>query len=705
MARVDLQCECGHQFFVAEEALSVHRLAPCPACDANVKAPGAAKPGAPKPAAPKVAAKPAAPKPAPAPVEFIDPAPEGGSKKKLSLILGGAGAGVILLVVVLALVFSGPKVDYEKEAAKAVEERKKAFQEISTKTPSPAPAPAPAPAAPVKAPAPAPGPKTSSELRAQRPALPSPAPAPGPQPGTQAAPATTPKVGAVALNADALIRVRTDVLTLHPFYMALVLTPAEKTRLDGIVASGQGLPDDADFIQALLTGGRLKSARDEIGLIVQTLPTVDRESQEGLPLDKITLTDGRVMNCRIIDEGTDVVKVSRTLAGGVGGQLPIRRENITRIEKGKGIGTEFASRWESARKGSLASQVELLGWCKENTLTGQAKLVAFTILRNDPSNTVARAEAGLPADPVKMAEEVSRGGIIVYQGRNWPAKELKEKLLKDGNVLMDGQWYTKKEKMITIPGLFRYERQNDKPLTIGGGNGLLCHDIETVYKMVQDPNAGSLETPEVRYIRRFYAPPMTIGLTGRVPPGVVAPTSTYELDVRLNIDEGLPTAGTPMKADVILSVPVGEPLLEASVITTAEVKAGGSITVYHFTGSGDTEKRTKLYTCDARESGSHVIPPELIRGLSEVNLVAVIEMPAAYIQKVERRHARTGVYKGKLCVTPAVDVVHYRMIPDYKAVLFPSNQNTLEVFRLSAKVAEAAPHLTKLFASNADLLK
>lgn len=701
MARVDLECQCGHKFFVAEEQLSAHRLAPCPACDANVKAPAAAKPGAPKPAA-----KPA-PKPAAAPVPAFEPPPESGSKKKLYIILGAAGAGVVLLVIVLAIAFSGPKVDYEKEANQAMEARKKAFEEISapqktSTTPAPAPSPAQAPVTPKVAPAP--GPMTSSELRAQRPALPvAPAVTPQPHPQTPGT-APAPKVNPVALNADALVKVRTDVLTLHPFHLALVLTPAEKARVDGILQSGKGVPEDADFIQALLNGPKLKAVRDEVGFIAQTLPTVDRESQEGLPVDRITLADGRVMNCRILEEGTDIVKVSRTLAGGVGGQLPLRRENITKIEKGKGIGTEFSSRWESAQKGSVATQVELLGWCKENTLTGQAKLVAFTILRSDPSIVPARTEAGLPSDPIKNAEDLAKGGIIPYQNRNWPARELKEKLLKDGYVLIDGGWYSKKEKMFTVPGLFRYERQNDKQVNIGGGNnGLLCHDTETTWKMGQDPN--SLDQPEIRYIRRFYAPQMVVSLTGRMPPGIVAPASTYELDVRLNVDEGTPVAGTPMKGEVLLNVPVGEPLIEASVMTAAEVKAGASITIYHYTGSGDTEKRTKLYTCDARENGSHAIPPELIRGLTELNLVAVIEEPAAYITKVERRHARLAVYKGKQCVVPAVDIVHHRMIPDYKAVLFPSNNNTIEVFRLIAKTAEPAPHLNKLFAQNADLLK
>src|SRR5581483_2781947 len=344
--------------------------------------------------------------------------------------------------------------------------------------------------------------------------------------------------------------------------------------------------------------------------------------------DRVTMPDGRVLNCRILEESPDVVKVSRMLSGGVAGQLPLRRENITRLEKGKGVGTEFAARWEAAQKGTLAGLVELLVWSKENGLPGQAKLVALTIVKADPSNTQARADAGLPPDPVKIAEEAARGGVIAYQGRNWTVKELKEKFLKDGYSLIDGQWYSRKEKTISVPGLFRYERQNDKP-AIFGGSAQTCHDIETTYKPVLDGSSSYVETPEVKYLKRFLAPPMTVQLTSRPPPSsVVIPPSNFELDVRVSVDEGIPAAGVPMKAEVTINVPLGEPLLEASVITTAEVKAGGSITVYHVVGSGDNERRTKLYLCDPKEGQSHAIPPELLRGLQEVNLVAVIEEPA-----------------------------------------------------------------------------
>lgn len=692
MARVDLQCGCGHMFFVADTTLTPQRTATCPACDATVKAPAgaAAKPGA-KPA------KPAAP-----PQASFAPEPSGNSKKKLYLLIGGAAAAVLIVVGILVVALSGPKVDYEAEAAKAVEARRKAFEEISSKpekptpkTPAPAPVAAPVPAPvkparpePVKAPAPVPAPPKKAD--------PVPAPAP-PEPKAAPAPVKAPT--------EALLRVRTEVLTLHPFYVGLVVPPTDRVRIDALIGGGPAGPDDAELLQALLTGSRLKAVRDEIALIAQTIPTVEREAQEGLPVDKVTMKDGRVLNCRVVDEGVEVVKVARALSSGVGGALPLRRENIVRIEKGKGVGAEFQARWETAQKGPLPGLIELMVWCKENTMPGQAKLVALTIARTDPANPQARLEAGLPVDPVKNAEDIASGGIIVYQGRNWPAKELLDKLLKDGYTILNGQFYSKKEKLITVPGLFRYERQNDKPVAFIGEN-LLSHETDTIYRSTTDPNSGlSVEQTEVRQLKRFYSPTMTVTPTDRVPAGIVVPPSTYELQIKMAIDEAVPPPNKPMKGELTISVPVGDLLLEASVMTTAEVKAGGSITVYHVSGSGEEQKRTKLYTCDPRESESHVIPAALVRGQTEVNLVAVIEQTSSYVQKQERRHVQKALMKGKQQMAPAVDVVHYRMVPEYKAMLFPSEKNTIEVFRLKAVVADPAPQLTKLFAGNPDLLK
>jgi hypothetical protein len=699
MARVDLQCPCGYMFFVGDAQLNQKGGVKCPSCMAPVKVPAGGASGA-KPAAAKPAPRPAAP-PAYPPAA----ASGAGSRMKLYIIGGSVAAAVVAILVGLVLFLRTPGVDLEKQAEMQEQARKRAFEEISSKAgPSKAPAFAPAsssqaPPSSSKTPMPPAVRPATVEVKPATPVAPSPA---TPQSTTPAkAPGTV-----VALSVEAINKVRADVLPLHPYYLGLVLSPAEKARADGISSLGRGVPEDADFLQSILAGGKLKAVRDEIGLIAQTLPTLERESQENLPVDKVTLVEGgRILNCKILDEGAEIVKVSRTLSSGVGGIMPLRRDNISRIEKGKGIGTEFAAQWESAQKGSLAAQVGLLVWCKENNLAGQAKLVAFTIVKADPSNTQARAEAGLPADPVKNSEEVAKGGVIAYQGKNWIAKELKEKFLRDGYCLLEGKWYSKKDKMVVVPGLFRYERQQDKPVNIGG-TAQMCHDTEMVYKQLQDANTGQMiEQVEQKLLRRFYAPEMVVKLTGTLPPGVAPPVSTYDMDIRLNCDEGSPPAGTAMKGEVTINVPLGVPILEASVITIAEVKAGGSINVYFTTGSGENEKRTKLYSCDPKEGQSHTIPAELVRGLTEVNLVAVVEEIAAYIPKVERRHVRAAVKQGKILVSPAVDIIHHRQIPDYKAVLFPSGSNTIEVFRLKLSLADPSPQIDKLFAGNPDVLR
>lgn len=699
MARVDLQCGCGYMFFVSDAQASAKGGVKCPACMGPVYVPPV-----------KPAAAPGAPKAAPRPAATADAFESVGSsnldsRKKLIIIGAGVGAAVIAIIVILALALSGPKVDYDKQAEKAEADRKRAFEEINSKSAKGKPE-AFTPLPPAGTPLPAPTKKSAPPIRPDNPPKPMTPVMPVPAQNNTPPPSTGPKApaNAVGMNVETVNKIRTEVLPLHPYYLGLVLSPSEKARVEGILASGKGIPEDADFLVSILNGGKLKAVRDEIAAIQQGLPLLEKEAQDSLPVDRITTNDDRPMNCRILDEGAEIVKVERRMSTGVL-QLPLRRDNIKRIEKGKGVGAEFPARWESAKKGSIASQVETLVWCKDNNLISQAKLIAYTVVSADPSNTQARTEAGLPADPVKFSEDMAKGGIIVYQGKNWTPKDLKEKFLKDGNTLLDGQWFSKKERMITVPGLFRYETQKDKVVTFGGTLGL-CHDLDIQYKTVQDVNSNSfVEQQEVKFMRRFYAPEMKVFLSSRLPPGVIPPVSTYELDVRLNIDEGNPTQGTPMKGEVTINVPIGAQLLEASVITIAEVKAGGSIVVYHVTGSGENEKRTKLYSCDPKEQQSHVIPPELIRGLTEINLVAVIEETANYSTKVDRRHVRGAVRNGKVVQIPAVDVVHHRLIPEYKAVLFPSNSNTVEVFRLRVWTADPSPGLNKLFASNPEVLK
>lgn len=210
------------------------------------------------------------------------------------------------------------------------------------------------------------------------------------------------------------------------------------------------------------------------------------------------------------------------------------------------------------RSGSAEQRQQILEWCKANTLAPQARYVGFLLLRSDPSLGRIREDLGLPADPVKFGEELSRGGIVTYGGRHWGAVELREKLLRDGYELLEGRWHRKREQTIRVPGLFEYARQDRKTVQISSTSAPECHEEEVTTKVVQDALKGTYsEEPVVKLLRRFHAP-----VTPMVQP-VRAPGSYLQLP-----------AGTPVTGEVAISVALEAPLLEGSVMTLAETRGG-----------------------------------------------------------------------------------------------------------------------------------
>ncbi len=665
MARIDLQCVCGFFFAVADHQLA---KAACPSCG--------------KPAA----------RPAPAAAASASAL----DHKKLKLIIGGGVAAVVLCiaVVVLVLMSRSGENPYEKELERADRKSPQKKTAVEAATPS-APGGAAPKIPPTKVPVTA-----AVKTPASTPAKAAPS---SPPPSKAAAPKPGPVTLKNPLSAELAKRLKDEIFTLNPFYLGSVLEGYSPERFTQLSNGAQATDEEAAQVMNLLSGARSKAARDDQSRILELYASAEKEAFEGLPVDRVKMKDARVIQCRIVEDGAEVVKVERRLAGGVGGFLNLRREEIELIEKGKGIGADWPARWELALKSPPAQQQATWDWCKTNALTGQAKLMALLLLKGDPSIQKARIEAGLAPDPVKFSEDMARGGIISFQGRNWGAKELKLKLLKDGYALMDGKWFGKKERTISVPGLFKYEGQSDQPVQISSVTAPLSHDEETVFKLALDAGSGSFsEQPEVRLLRRFYAP--TLGVMPSAPlkgGGYNVPVDTVETRYQLRVDNGSPGAGTPTQGEVLISVPLDVPLLEASVMTLAEVKGGGSITVYLVNGDGP---RTKLYTCSGKEDGLHKLP-DSIKGRTQVDLAVVISAPAAYSTKAERRTARPVKKNNNRVIEQGIVVVHYRLIPEYKAVLFPSTSNTFEVFRLKAQVAESLPLYDKLFEQCPELLK
>jgi hypothetical protein len=658
MARVDLRCvSCGYMFFVADQQLSRPDGVKCPSCLAPVALDGpVAGPAKRPPGQPLTSAG-------------------GDSRMKLYVMIGGGVALILVIVLFMALTGSSkpPEVD-------------PAFQEppvtSAPKTTS-KPIVKEAPKAPPKSTASAP----------KLPAAPTPPPkvptAPKPvEPSAPAEPASGP------LPEDVVQALRGEMLTLKDYHLGLALSTPEKARMDALLAAGKGTAGDVDFLKSLVSSPRLRVVREEATMILEALARLDKDALEGLPVDKVLMNDGRVLHGKVVEEGKDVVKLERKFAGGVQGVMPLARPGIKDLQKGKGLGSEFKTKWDEAKAGGTAKMLGLLAWCKESTLPLQASLVAYTILSENPGVPEARQEAGFATDPVsRMLEAEKQGGFITHEGRRWVPSELRDKLLRDGYKIVDGRWMSRKEKLIGVPGLFRYESQADKPVTITGN---LAAEEVVSYQMVQDLTTNSFtEKTEVKIQRKFYAAtPLTV-----TPVRTNGPSSE-DAETVIVTDRPNPAANPVATSEVHIAVPLGAPLLDASVMMTAEVKSGAMIAVSLLQDGS----KIPLFNCQAKEDRTHKLPEAAARGKSELTFVADITAKAVYKAKAEKKRVRGSKKDGGRILQRGLDVHYNLLIPEYQAMLFPSNSNTIEVFRLTAGLAEPAPGLDKLFENAKDVL-
>jgi hypothetical protein len=661
MAKVNLRCGCGMFFFgdITDEQPSAR----CPSCGQEVGLQGPMN--LERRRTKVITTKPAA----------VDD-----GKKKL-IIMGSAAGGVVLLLVLMLLVVGpgkGSTTPTGPDPATAV---------------TPVTAPAPAPVAPRPAPAPLPAP-VPAPLPAPVPA-PVPAAVPAPLPVAPATP-STPLPAAVPpspeqpLPEEVVAEVR-KALAMHPYYVGQIFG-AHRARVDKLLAAGKGHAADRDFLRGIVEGEIAQAAQAEIGLVRSEHVKLELSVVAEAPVDKVLLTDGRVLQGKVLSEDAEGVKFERKQAG-VGGIMPFRREMVKEVQKGKGVGAEFLKKWEEAKKGSVAQLMAFMGWCKDNGMAPAAKLAAYQALLIDPGHAPARGEAGLPLIlkpvPAAAAPAVTGGGgaTITYEGRAWEPMALRQKLERDGYVVLNGEWYGRKERIVSVPGLFKYEKETKKPVTI---TGPLSFDADVVSSSALDATSKAYKDVEqVNIVRRFYAPALAVRTYG-----VAATESRRNCDVNQFRDSGAPAAGSPLAAEVTIDVPLEAPLIEGSVMTRAEVEGGGSIEVFLVQMPGG--QRTRLYSCSGKDSASRKLPPAVL-GWTRLTLVASIRMQAAYTSKREERLVRPPRFEKNTLIQVGLVKIHDRLIPDYKAVLFPSNSNTVEIFRLNGDFAEPAPSLNKLF--------
>jgi hypothetical protein len=666
MARVDLRCGgCGYAFFVSDVQLQKSGGVKCPSCLRPVGLEGPSEAPLSRPA-----------------VRVLEGAKE---NRRMPLILGAAAVLLVVVAGVLLIVKVRPGGGEEYDP-----------EESSGRRP-PAPAAPPAPAPPRPRPAPAPVPPAPRPVAAP-PSAAVPAPAAVPTPVTP----PPPEPAAASLPPELAAQAK-DILAMDPYYLGLMLTPTERVQVERAASGGAGEAVDVDLVRRIADGPKLKAIRDEVAQLDDAIRKLETEALENLPLDKVVMNDKREFFGRIVEETPERVRLEQKRAGGLSGVLPLARADVKEVLKGKGPGGEFRTRWAPAKESaSGADLAALLAWCKERSMPLQASLVATVLARREPSRADARSEAGLPVDPVARAVEADKqGGFIPFQGRNWVPRELKEKLLKDGYRIVNGQWNARKERMITMPGLFRYEDQTDKPVLLSGTGTGIAHDIERTYQSVLDANRGAwIEKVQVKHHRRYWTVPLSVREVQSAAAGLAGDLRDPNIDYQGLKDFPEPPAGRPVAGEVFITVPINEPVVEAWVTTKAEVKAGGSITVNLLHNGA----KHKVYVCAAKEDSPHRLP-DLVIGKTQIDLVADISFVATYRPKTDRRTVKPARKVDNRIVEKGIVVVHSQQIPDPSAVLFPSNSNTIETFRLKVLVGEPAPGIDKLFENAREILR
>lgn len=521
-------------------------------------------------------------------------------------------------------------------------------------------------------------------------------PEPPPAPKAAEAPPEPAAPEIPSLPGELLREFRERVLSLPAFYLQVAYSAEERARAERLAREGRGGAAEAEFLRGLLASPNLRAVEGERARIAEACVRLEEEAMGQLPVDRLVLRDGRALDGRIVEETEEAVRLERK-TGGAGGVTPFRRDQVQSVQKGKGIGSEFKPRWEAARGGGLAERSAFAQWCREKGLAAGLKLVSFTILRGDPGDAKARADAELPADPVAAEKEAAaQGGWVAYEGKRWTAMALKERLLRDGYVIHEGRWHSRKERSLSVPPLLKYEKEDRRPVHIEYRGAVLVEEGDLHYKTSFAPSgtakiADLRELVEKRNPRAFIALPMTVE-TSHERTETLPQVFTIHLK-----DKAAPPAGKALDGDVIVTVPLESAMLEGSVLVRAETKPGGTLVAYV---AGKKGGRTRLFQAGAKEEAFHKLPPEVIRGQTQLTLILELSQNSAYTAVVDKKALSPGKRDSVRVIQRAVDVQHQRQIPDYKVVLFPADARTSEVFRLRVVVVgEPAEGLNKLFFS------
>lgn len=192
----------------------------------------------------------------------------------------------------------------------------------------------------------------------------------------------------VAIPADLLRDVNGGFDALPPGYRSY-LNPSDRKKLEELIKSKKGSSDDIDWLKTRIRDEAIPSFQREADTIRSKVLELEPKLKENVASDVIYRKAGSKVEGQIVQETPEYVKVR-----GRGITVSIPRDEIQKIEKGKGAATEFPGRFAAA-KGNLEKLADLLAWCTEKALRLEKEYVAYNILTLDASNDKARTAVGL----------------------------------------------------------------------------------------------------------------------------------------------------------------------------------------------------------------------------------------------------------------------------------------------------------------------
>jgi hypothetical protein len=285
----------------------------------------------------------------------------------------------------------------------------------------------------------------------------------------------------VALPAATVSELRKRLNALHPFYRN-ALPYDDRAKGEALLQGGLGTNEEAIYLAGRFSEliRRCEAEHQSFGSKVKELEA--RLADPGSSIDTVTCKDGRKLEGTIVEETPEQIKIKSKL-----GTIPLKREEILKIERNKGSAQEFRTAYEAGRS-QKAELSRLLGFAKEKKLQLQTELAAAAILALDPGDERSRGELGLPRSPFAAVDAAApQGDKIEYNNRTYTPDQLRAELRSLGYVQINGLWCEKVQKSFKIDNL--YNDQGKLSATYSGTMVQSQNKTETVQSY--DPNSKS----------------------------------------------------------------------------------------------------------------------------------------------------------------------------------------------------------------------